>query len=120
MFRSVLVSAVTLSVGNGYIVGGENFATNTDRLVCGSGGSCDGLLDQTLDPRLSFVNATFSDLGSGFTEPTSFSVAHEGFYGPSFSAAPVPEPSAVILLSIVLVAVGLMVRKRRFAQGPQC
>jgi hypothetical protein len=72
MFRFVLVTPVALPVGNGYVVGGENFAANTDRLACGSGGSCGGLLTQTLDPWLAFVNATFSSLGSGFTEPTFF------------------------------------------------
>src|SRR5262249_49080943 len=48
MFRFVLVTPVALPVGAGYIVGGENFATNTDRLACGSGGACDGLLAQAL------------------------------------------------------------------------
>jgi hypothetical protein len=39
MFRSVLVAPVALPVADGYIVGGENFAANTDHLACGSGGS---------------------------------------------------------------------------------
>jgi len=110
MFRFVLVTPITLAVGNGYIVGGENFSTNTDRLACGSGGSCDGLLSQTLDPRLAFVNATFSDIGSGFVAPTQFSVAHEGFYGPSFSAAAVPEPSSMLLL--VTAVLGVLISYR--------
>src|SRR5258708_7382914 len=105
-------AAINLPVGNGYIVGGQNFAANTDGLVCGSGGACDGLLAQTIDPRLAFVNATFS-VGGGFTEPTFFSVAHEGFYGPSFSAAAVPEPSSMVLLAIDLIGVGLAMRYRK-------
>ena len=112
MFRFELIAPINLPVGNGYIVGGQNFAANTDGLVCGSGGACDGLLAQTVDPRLAFVNATFS-VGGGFTEPTFFSVAHEGFYGPSFSAAAVPEPSSMVLLAIDLIGVGLAMRYRK-------
>jgi hypothetical protein len=110
MFRFVLVTPVALPVGSGYIVGGENFAASTDRLACGSGdgGSCDGLLTQTLDARLSFVNATFG--GPGFTRPTFFSSAHEGFYGPSFSV--VPEPSTMLLLGIGLLMFGVLLRRR--------
>jgi len=103
MFRFVLVTPITLTVGNGYVVGGENFVTNTDRLACGSGGSCDGLLSQTLDPRLAFVNATFSDVGSGFVTPTQFSGAHEGFYGPSFSVGAVPEPTSMLLIGTAIL-----------------
>lgn len=113
MFRFVLVTPVVLSVGNGYVVGGENFATNTDRLACGTGGGlCDGLLMQTLDPRLSFVNATFSNIGSGFTDPTKFSAAHEGFYGPSFSASAVSEPSSLLLLGSGVLGLAGVVRRK--------
>jgi hypothetical protein len=77
MFRFQSIAPINLPVGNGYIVGGRNFAASTDLMACGSGGPCDGLLVQTVDPRLAFVNATFSNPG-GFTEPTFFSIAHEG------------------------------------------
>jgi hypothetical protein len=112
MFRFVLVTPVVLPVGNGFVVGGENFAANTDRLACGSGGSCDGLLAQTLDPRLSFVNATFSLIGTGFTDPTNFSGAHEGFYGPSFSASAVPEPSSLLLLGSAALGLAGVIRRK--------
>jgi hypothetical protein len=113
MFRFESIAPVNLPAGNGYIVGGQNFAASTDLLACGSGGTCDGLLAQAVDPRLEFVNATFSNIGGGFTEPTFFSLAHEGFYGPSFSAAPVPEPSPMVLLAIGLIGVGLAIQYRK-------
>jgi hypothetical protein len=111
MFRFESIAPITLPVGNGYIIGGQNFAASTDLLACGSGGPCDGLLVQTVDPRLAFVNATFSNPG-GFTEPTFFSIAHEGFYGPSFSTA-VPEPSSMVLLAIGLIVAGSAMRYRK-------
>jgi PEP-CTERM motif len=112
MFRIEVIAPINLPVGNGYIVGGQNFAASTDLMACGSGGPCDGPLVQTVDPRLSFVNATFSNPG-GFIEPTSFSIAHEGFFGPSFSAAPIPEPSSMLLLGIGLIVVASAMRYRR-------
>jgi hypothetical protein len=52
LFRFETVAPVSLAVGNGYVVGGENFATNTDRLACGSGGSCGSALNFTLNSSL--------------------------------------------------------------------
>jgi hypothetical protein len=120
MFRFELVAPVNLPVGNGYVVGGQNFAANTDRLACGSGGACDGLLVQTLDPNLAFVNATFSNFG-GFQEPTLFSAAHEGFFGPSFSATAVPGPIVGAGLPGLILACGALValarRRRQLVAG---
>jgi hypothetical protein len=112
MFRFVSVTPVLLAAGNGYIVGGENFANNIDRVACGTGpgGPCDGLLVQVLDPTVVFVNASFST-AAGFQRPTILSSAHEGFYGPSFSAAAIPEPSSMLLLVAGLV--GLATTRRR-------
>ena len=100
-FRTIPVTPITLVPGNGYIVGGENFAASVDRIAS-------DVPSQTLDPRVSYVDATFSGIGSGFTRPTSFSVAVTGFYGPSFS---VPEPSSCVALAVGCAA--LVARRRR-------
>jgi hypothetical protein len=115
LFRFEFIAPISLPVGNGYIVGGQNLAASTDLLACGSGGPCDGLLPLTVDSRLAFVNATFSNSG-GFTEPAFFSAAHEGFFGPSFSVT-APEPSSMLLLGGGLISVGLAMwyRKQRTA-----
>ena len=107
-FRTIAIAPIVLAVGNGYIVGGENFAQNTERLAFN--------VTQTVDPRIAFVDATFSDVGSGFVRPTNFSVAETGFYGPSFSVAGtqnVPEPATLLLLGSGLAGVLTQVRKRR-------
>jgi len=93
-FRTVAISPITLTVGNGYIVGGENFATNTERLASN--------VTQTVNPSIRYIDATFSLIGSGFERPTNFSVATTGFYGPSFSI--IPEPSSFVLLGLGLPA----------------
>jgi hypothetical protein len=71
-------------------VGGENFTDSTDRLAAN--------VTQTVDPRLTYVDATYSP-SSGFGDPTYVSVSTAGFYGPMFGAEPsgVPEPATVFL-----------------------
>ena len=100
-FRTVAVAPITLVPGNGYIVGGENFATSTDRIAS-------NVVSQTLFPTLRYIDATFSAIGSGFVRPATFSAATNGFYGPSFS---VPEPAAAAVL--FLGSSCLLVRRRR-------
>jgi hypothetical protein len=111
MFASESVTPLTLAVGNGYVVGGQNFSTNTDRLACGNGmgGNCGGPLTETLDPRLAFVNTNFSTITpvSMFVEPILVSSGLQGFFGPSFSAVAVPAPSIgnglFVLLAVAVV-----------------
>jgi hypothetical protein len=88
-FRMVPVAPFQLSPGAGYIVGGLNFAANTERIAEN--------VVQSVDPRISYSYATFSLLDSGFTRPTHISNATTGFYGPSFSV--VPEPSLFLFVS---------------------
>jgi hypothetical protein len=91
-FRTVEVTPLVLPPGVDYIVGGENFSGNPDRLATN--------VTQTVDSSITYGHPTFSALGSGFTRPTSDSGATTGFYGPSFSVAPAPEPSALTLAGL--------------------
>lgn len=97
-FRVVPITPFTLAAGSGYIVGGENFSSSTDRLVANA--------TQTVDPHLSYVHPTFANLDAGFTRPTMVSMQSSGFYGPSFST--VPEPSSFLLVTVgAFLCVGL-------------
>jgi hypothetical protein len=106
-FRTVGITALVLPIGTGYIVGGENFSNSGDRLAFN--------VSQTVDSRINFVDATFSNIGSGFARPTNFSSATTGFYGPSFAVKPsaVPEPSSLLLFVSGAAGLGFIQRKRR-------
>ena len=99
-FRTASIPSIVLPVGTGYIVGGENFDSNPERLSSN--------VSQVLDARLRYIDATFSSIGTGFVRPASFSTAVSGFYGPSFSV--VPEPTA---LALALLAFGFCPRRSR-------
>ena len=111
-FRTVSIPPLSLAAGNGYIVGGLNSTTNTERLACGNpsiSSICFGTMSQTLDPRVNYVAATYSDPSATFTRPALVNPGTtQGFYGPGFSVQ-VPEPGSYALCMVV--AALLMVRR---------
>ena len=90
VWRSVPVSPVVLTPGNGYIVGGFNGSPLTDRLAF-------NVVHTFVHPSINYVDATFSGINGIFERPTSFSGAETGFYGPSFQLSLGPEPLVVDL-----------------------
>jgi hypothetical protein len=108
IFRVQAVTPITLQPGTGYIVGGENFSANTERLA-------DNVV-QSVDPRINYVHATFSNFSSGLTRPTLFSTAFNGFYGVNFQLEPsaaVPEPSTLVSATFVALMFAAYARRRR-------
>lgn len=104
-FRTVAIAPLVLGVGAGYIVGGLNSEASTDRLAAN--------VAQTLDSRIVYVDATYSALDTVLVRPDQFSAADTGFYGPSFSVAPVPEPASLALGVFGLAGAGLVRLARR-------
>lgn len=98
-----LGSALNLAVGSGYIVGGLNSSANTERLAFN--------VTQLVDPRIRYVDGTFSDLNGVFERPTQFTASTTGVYGPMFAIDAVPEPSSVLLVIPALAALYLRRKK---------
>jgi hypothetical protein len=106
----VAITPITLAIGTGYVIGGQEFSTDTERLACGSGGICDGTLSITTVAGITFVNGTFDGPWPG--EPTSFTLAHDGLFGPSFSVNVVPEPTTISLFALGLLGFCILHRCR--------
>jgi hypothetical protein len=100
-YRMADIPDIALGVGAGYIVGGENFSDSLDRLAFN--------VVQIVDARIHYVDATFSNTGSGFVRPTNLTPGvSSGFYGPMFAVA---EPSSLLLLGAGLAGLGLWRRR---------
>jgi len=76
IWRRVDINPVNLGSASGYIVGGFNGAGQSDCLAFD--------VTQTVDSNITFIDATFSGFNTVLERPTNFSVAINGFYGPSF------------------------------------
>jgi hypothetical protein len=113
------IATVTLPIGNGYIVGGQNTESNFERLACGSANNtlCGAAMSQSTEPRIRYSAAMFSSLGTVLTRPTGVSSATQGFYGPSFSISAVPEPTFAVLL--IGLACASLTRPAREVKGAE-
>lgn len=106
-FRTIAITPIVLPLGGGYIIGGENFESSTERLARN--------VTQTVDPRILYLGPQTSAVGVGFVRPTAPLAGGNGLYGPSFSVQPaaIPEPATVLLLSIGLAGIVVCKTYRR-------
>jgi hypothetical protein len=105
-WRTVTIPDLFLAVASGYIVGGQNYAASTDGIEYN--------VTQTVNPNLTFVNATYGEFVTTLQRPTAISIADNGFYGPGFTIAnttSTPEPETYMLVASGLA--GLLVTRRR-------
>jgi len=103
LFRTVSISSIVLTPGT-YIVGGENFSTNTEQLAFG--------VTPTTISSISFVGGEFSAADGIFEEPTNLTGNSNCCWGPSFSVSAVPEPGAVALCGFGLLMLGVVAYRR--------
>ncbi len=113
LFRTAaLTTPIVLAPGE-YIVGGQNFANNTEHLAFN--------VTPTTDSRISFAGGEYSPADNTFEEPTNLTgeppnSSADCCWGPSFSvaaAATIPEPVGTgALLAIGVMAATLLARRR--------
>jgi len=104
LFRTASVTPIVLSAGD-YIVGGQNFSTNTEQLAF-------GVAPTITDPSVSFLGGEYSS-GTGFSDPTNHTGVADCCWGPSFSVAATPEPAdASAFLALGVLAAALFARRR--------
>lgn len=105
IWRLVDIPDLVLGVADGYVIGGTNSSSSSDRLVA-------GLFPIDLDLRVEHVETRFSDFGTVLVLPNMNNSATSavGFYGPGFNVEPIPEPQTVTLL---LLGVAVLLPRRR-------
>ena len=108
LFRTAAITSVVLMPGTDYIIGGQNFSSNTEQLAFG--------VPPTTAPSISFVGGEYSGIDNLFERPTSATANTDCCWGPSFSVAPgvtsVPEPRGTVALLTTGVVLMLLVRRR--------
>jgi hypothetical protein len=105
LFRTIAITPIILAPGGGYVVGGQNFSTNTEQLAFG--------VPPTTVPSIAFVTGEFSNADGIFERPTNPTGNPQCCWGPSFSGTAVPEPSVAALCGFGLVVLVIVVSRRR-------
>jgi Domain of unknown function (DUF4082) len=103
LFRTVSIASIVLTPGT-YIVGGQNFSTDTEQLAFG--------VTPTTIASIAFLGGEYSAEDGIFEEPTNLTGNANCCWGPSFSASAVPEPGALTLCGFGLLSLAV-VRYRR-------
>jgi Domain of unknown function (DUF4082) len=110
MFRTDSIASLTLAPGE-YIVGGQNFSSDTEQLAFG--------VTPVTDPRLSFDAGEFSNIDGTFEEPTNPTAVPTCCWGPSFSISPAapstpePNPGTLSLFGLITLGGALYWRRTR-------
>jgi len=109
LFRTVSITPVVLTPGV-YIIGGQNFSTNTEQLAFG--------VSPETASSISFITGEFID--GGFAEPTTATGDSNCCWGPSFSVESggvslVPEPAWGGFVLAFGLAGMVFVRRRKSA-----
>jgi hypothetical protein len=97
------VTAINAALAPGnYVIGGYIFANGNDAFTLGNP-------TITTDPRITYGESRFNVSGM-LTEPTN-TCCGNGFFGPDFSAATVPEPASMTLVGL---GIGITALRKRF------
>ena len=111
IWRIVKITPTELVPGESYIVGGYNGSQHTECISFN--------VEQTVQPDLNYVDATFARITGLFERPTSFAAAFNGIYGVGFQIGGSPVPtvskSGGLLMAVILVTVStaVLVWRRR-------
>lgn len=118
-FRTVFISPIKLQAADNYTIGGLLYQSDPERLVCGNDNQqgpsvCAPVLQQNVDPRITYSAAVYSPASTDLTRPVLIGVSTQGYYGPSFSVQAVPEP-ALAWMGLWLLVGSAFIRAERKA-----